>query len=51
MQLVHSEEFAAHADGDVQAAGVLQVAPVFAGVMWGDRDRDRAACTLESKDR
>ena len=49
MQLVHSEEFAAHADGDVQAAGVLQVAPVFAGVMWGDRDR--AACTLESKDR
>ena len=47
MQLVHSEEFAAHADGDVQAAGVLQVAPVFAGVMWGDR----AACTLESKDR
>ena len=47
MELVHGEEFATDADGDVQA-GVLEVAPVFAGIRWSGR----AACTTaQSKDR
>ena len=46
MELVHREDLAADAQGDLQP-GLLQVAPVTAGV---GRPRDEAAPVIEPED-